>query len=156
MHMSTNSYTHVLHACLCTCPTRMPICMSMHVCYMCVYAYIHTHALPNAYVHDCTHVHTHTYAHADVHAHAHVYTSVLRSCDACLFTCLHMSYTHASFPGPAEGRGGWLARHGTSIRWARLIARAFGHAYRAVYGGGHFEVMEERVLADSLSVIACK
>ena len=85
----------------------MHVCMSMLVCYMCVYAYIHTHALPNAYVHDCTHVHAHTYAHADVHAHAHVYTSVLRSCpDACLFTCLHMSYTHASLPGPAEERGG--------------------------------------------------
>ena len=42
--------------------------MSMHVCYMCVYAYIHTHTLPNAYVHDCTHVHAHTYADADASA----------------------------------------------------------------------------------------
>ena len=35
---------------------------------------------------------------------------------------------------------GWLARHGTSIRWARLIARTFGHGHRAVCsdadGGG--------------------
>ena len=48
------------------------------------------------------------------------------------------------------GRGGWLARHGTSIRWARLTARMFGHGHRAVCGGGrHLEVVEECVLADN-------
>ena len=47
-----------------------------------------------------------------------------------------------------EGVGGWLARHGTSIRWARLIARMFGHGHRAMCSGGcQFEVLEERVLA---------
>ena len=48
------------------------------------------------------------------------------------------------------GRGGWLARHGTSTRWARLIARTFGHGHRAVCGGGHhLEVVEEELaLAD--------
>ena len=36
------------------------------------------------------------------------------------------------------------------MRWARLIARTFGHGHRAVCGGGrHFEVVEERVLADN-------
>ena len=54
----------------------------------------------------------------------------------------------------AVGRVGWLDRHGTSIRWARLIARMFGHGHRAVCSGGcQFEVLEERVLADSWSII---
>ena len=44
--------------------------------------------------------------------------------------------------------GGWLARHGTSIRWARLIARMFGHGHRAMCSGGcQFEVLEEHVRA---------
>ena len=61
---------------------RMHVCMSMHVCYMCVYAYIHTHALPNAYVHDCTHDHTHTYAHADVHGNsARIMENLLKDAD---------------------------------------------------------------------------
>ena len=46
------------------------------------------------------------------------------------------------------GGGGGLARHGTSIRWARLIARMFGHGHRAMCSGGcQFEVLEESVLA---------
>ena len=31
-----------------------------------------------------------------------------------------------------RGVRGWLARHGTSIRWARLIARMVGHVHRAM------------------------
>ena len=48
----------------------------------------------------------------------------------CLFLC-------------ACGReqGGWLARHSTSIRWARLIARTFGHGHRAVCSGDLFGVV---------------
>ena len=43
-------------------------------------------------------------------------------------------------------RGGWLARHGTSIRWASLLAGMFGHVHRAMCGGGYqFEVPEEYV-----------
>ena len=34
-----------------------------------------------------------------------------------------------------EGGGGF-ARHSTSMRWARLIARPFGHGHRAACGGG--------------------
>ena len=52
--------------------------------------------------------------------------------------------------------GGWPARHGTSIRWARLVARTFGHRHRAVCGADQFEVVEARVLADSLSRFACR
>ena len=56
--------------------------------------------------------------------------------------------------GARRGGGRGLARHGTSIRWARLIARMFGHGHRAVCSGGcQFEVLEERVLADSWSII---
>ena len=56
-----------------------------------------------------------------------------------------------------EGRGGWLARHGTSIRWACLIARMFGHGHRVMCSGGcQFEALEERVLADFWSMIACR
>ena len=47
-----------------------------------------------------------------------------------------------------------LARHDTSMKWALLIARTFGHGHRAVCGGGHFKVVDEHVLADSLSIIA--
>ena len=48
---------------------------------------------------------------------------------------------------PKHGRaGGWLARHGTSIRWASLLAWMFGHVHRAMCSGGcQFEVLEERV-----------
>ena len=39
------------------------------------------------------------------------------------------------------GHGDWLARHRTSIRWALLVARMFGHRHRAMCRGGcQFEV----------------
>ena len=44
--------------------------------------------------------------------------------------------------------GGWLARHGTSIRWASLLAWMFGHVHRAMCSDGcQFEVLEEHVCA---------
>ena len=44
--------------------------------------------------------------------------------------------------------GGWPARHGTSIRWARLLAWMFGHVHRAMCSDGcQFEVLEEHVCA---------
>ena len=54
--------------------------------------------------------------------------------------------------GVGEGVRGWVARHATSIRWARLIAQTFGHGHRAVCGGGHFEAIgvEEHVVANLL------
>ena len=46
------------------------------------------------------------------------------------------------------GGGGWLARHGTSIRWASLLAWMFGHVHRAMCSGRcQFEVLEEHVRA---------
>ena len=48
-----------------------------------------------------------------------------------------------------QEEGGWLARHGTSTRWARVIAQTFGHGQRAVSGGGHhLEVVEEELALD--------
>ena len=42
----------------------------------------------------------------------------------------------------------WLARHGTSIRWARLLAWMFGHVHRAMCSGGcQFEVLQEPACA---------
>ena len=64
--------------------------------------------------------------------------------------------------GPQRAARGWLARHSTSIRWAGLIARTFGHGHRAACGGGRrFEVVEEHVLlpanrADTESAGECK
>ena len=48
----------------------------------------------------------------------------------------------------AWGRGGgdWPARHGTSIRWASLLAWMFGHVHSTMCSGGcQFEVLEEHV-----------
>ena len=45
---------------------------------------------------------------------------------------------------------GWLARHGTSVSWARLIEL---DAQALAQSGGEFE---DRVLADFLSITACK
>jgi hypothetical protein len=50
---------------------------------------------------------------------------------------------------PKAGGKGGLARYCPSTRWARLIARTFGHGHRAVRGGGHFKVVGKRALADN-------
>ena len=62
--------------------------------------------------------------------------------------CLRTERPQGASKGRRGGEGGWLARHGTSIRWASLLAWMFGHVHRAMCGGGcQFEVLEEHVRA---------
>ena len=51
-----------------------------------------------------------------------------------LVVCLMISLMKLRFRSGSVW-GGWLARHNTSIRWARLIARTFKYGQRAVRSG---------------------
>ena len=126
MHACAHVPRACMYACLCTCAT----CASMHIsthmpCQMPMSMTVHMSMLIPMHMPMYMHMRMSIrvfYARAQTHAYSHADTCPTRTPH-----CLDLPRI--------GGGGGWLARHGTSIRWARFIDWTFGHAHRAVCRG---------------------